>query len=401
MRLLLKAGADAKVKDVRGMTPLMLAVATDHPNLEIIRTLLPGSDTGAKSKAGETALDWALKFRNPAVLAALGTASQGAGAPNSNRPPRSDGTSTVEPALAKSVALLQKAGETNFIEGGCISCHAGNMVTAAVARAGQKGVRIDEAAASQTVRITQLEFAAVADGLLERSDPPAVQILSFALFALAEEGAQPDRTIDAMVHNLAAQQLADGSWPHFGILRPPAEDGIFSDTAMAIRVFKAFAPPARKDEFDERIARAVHALISAEPATTEDAVMRLLGVTWAGGNPAIQKRLQRDLIALQRTDGGWAQTPYLSPDAYATGSSLHALHESGIAANDPAYRKGVAFLLTTQAADGSWHVVSRAPKFQPYFQGGFPYEHDQWISQWGTGWASIALAHALPTKPQR
>src|SRR5262249_24906495 len=95
---------------------------------------------------------------------------------------------------------------------------------------------------------------------------------------------------------------------------------------------------------------------------------------------------------------GWAQTPYLASDAYATGTALHALHESGASLESAAYQKGLAFLLKTQAADGSWHVASRAPKFQPYFEGGFPYGHDQWISQWATGWATIAFAHSLPEK---
>jgi hypothetical protein len=75
---------------------------------------------------------------------------------------------------------------------------------------------------------------------------------------------------------------------------------------------------------------------------------------------------------------------------------LYGLNQAGVSADATAYRKGVAYLLRTQADDGSWHVVSRAPKFQPYFEGGFPYGHDQWISQWATGWATIALSNALP-----
>jgi hypothetical protein len=58
--------------------------------------------------------------------------------------------------------------------------------------------------------------------------------------------------------------------------------------------------------------------------------------------------------------------------------------------NDEAFRKGANFLLGTQAADGSWHVTSRATKFQQYFESGFPYGHDRWIST--TGWAASALA---------
>jgi hypothetical protein len=62
-----------------------------------------------------------------------------------------------------------------------------------------------------------------------------------------------------------------------------------------------------------------------------------------------------------------------------------------------AYRKVVKFLVATQAADGSWHVASRAAKIQPYFESGFPYGHDQWISAMGTGRAANALARAFKT----
>ena len=62
--------------------------------------------------------------------------------------------------------------------------------------------------------------------------------------------------------------------------------------------------------------------------------------------------------------------------------------------SDPVYQRGVKLLLRTQHDDGSWLVKSRCPKLQPYFQSGFPYDHDQWISMAGTAWATIALTLA-------
>jgi len=59
------------------------------------------------------------------------------------------------------------------------------------------------------------------------------------------------------------------------------------------------------------------------------------------------------------------------------------------------FQKGVKYLLSTKAADGSWYVRSRAAKFQPYFESGFPYGHDQWISSMATGWAAAALTIAI------
>ena len=98
---------------------------------------------------------------------------------------------------------------------------------------------------------------------------------------------------------------------------------------------------------------------------------------------------------MQHGDGGWSQLPTLASDAYATGQALYALTVAGtIAPTDPRYRKGIDFLLRTQAADGTWHVQSRSIWLQPYFESGFPYGRDQFISVAGTAWASMALSTA-------
>ena len=122
----------------------------------------------------------------------------------------------------------------------------------------------------------------------------------------------------------------------------------------------------------------------------------MLGLKWANHDPATRDAALGKLRANQRTDGGWAQTTELASDAYATGQTLFALHEIGIPVTDESYRRGVEFLLQTQKADGSWYVKSRSAKFQPYFQSGFPHDHDQWISAAGTAWATTALAYAAP-----
>ena len=123
--------------------------------------------------------------------------------------------------------------------------------------------------------------------------------------------------------------------------------------------------------------------------------MQILGLKWAGAKPEVQQQRTKELTALQRPDGGWAQTPWLASDAYATGQVLYMLHETGSSEkNSAVVRRGVEFLLRTEKEDGSWFVKSRAMKIQPYFQSGFPYDHDQWISEIGTAWAVIALSTA-------
>src|SRR5580765_8833183 len=57
IRTLLDAGADVNSKDVRGMTPLMLALATDREDRAIIGMLLEhGADPQIKSHLNETAM---------------------------------------------------------------------------------------------------------------------------------------------------------------------------------------------------------------------------------------------------------------------------------------------------------------------------------------------------------
>jgi hypothetical protein len=76
---------------------------------------------------------------------------------------------------------------------------------------------------------------------------------------------------------------------------------------------------------------------------------------------------------------------------------LFALATSGaLATRDQAFQKGVNYLLRTQADDGTWHVKTRSIWLQPYFESGFPYGRDQFISTAGTAWAAMALAAATP-----
>jgi ankyrin repeat protein len=397
VRLLLDAGANVNARDVRGMTPLMLAVASDHANEKIVRMLLAKSPAvDVRSKHGESALDWALKIQDPVILPLIRKASPGVEPAPQKPVPVSLARLDARSAVTRGVDIMQRSYTTFFREGGCVGCHAGNITSVMLASARTKGIPVEEKGAAELAKATRLLFAARANGFLQREDPPAAEILTRALNALSAEGVPADFTIDAMVHNVAAQQHVDGSWGSYGIMRPPTADSLISITASAIRALRDYKLPARSAEFDARIAKAARWLQAAPSTTTEDAVMQLLGVKWAGLNPAAIDRAAKRVLSLQRPDGGWAQTPQLKSDAYATGTALYALRESGAAQSEAAYKKGVAYLLSTQAADGSWYVRSRAPKFQPYFESGFPYGHDQWISQWATGYAVLALSYSLP-----
>jgi hypothetical protein len=212
---------------------------------------------------------------------------------------------------------------------------------------------------------------------------------------MAEVGEPASPLTDLIVHYLAARQMPSGVWSLASGGRPPLQESDISRTSMAIWTLKSYAWPARQAEFDDRIARARTWLLSAQPANNTERSDRLVGLWLTGSSKSELRTLADSLIGEQRADGGWSQLPTLDSDAYATGFVMDALRKTGmLKVSDKPYQAGVAYLLSTQYPDGSWFVRSRAVKLQPYFQSGFPYDHDQWISASGTAYAIMALAPA-------
>ena len=166
-------------------------------------------------------------------------------------------------------------------------------------------------------------------------------------------------------------------------------------TVNSMRAMQLYAPSTQRAEYDRAIRLAANWIASAKPRKNEDRAFQLLGLAWAKKDQRSIHAAAQTLVAEQRADGGWAQIGSLTSDAYATGQALVALRESGaITAADPVYKRGVQFLLNTQLADGSWYVRSRAMRIQPFFESGFPFGRDQFISAAGTNWATQALTSA-------
>lgn len=397
VRVLIDAGANVNVTDARGMTPLMYAVTADHGDPAIAKALLAaGAKTDVRSGLGETALDWATKGAMTSHVAALKSAGAptGTARPVSTRSTASRAAS-VNAAVERSVGLLERSSGTFFVNGGCGACHSHNITDIAVGEARRAGVKVDEAGSAQRLAGAAAQFGSTATRFLERIDGPAVDITMYVLAGFAGGAYPPDRATDALTANILAQQAANGSWHRGFIARPPTADGDVSITALGIRAVQRYGPPSRRAELDERVKRAAAWLRGAKVLNAEDRAYRTLGLRWAGAPSSELRRYAREMLDTQRPDGGWAQRAGLDSDAYATGLTLYALVQANMPPSDAALQRAVQFLVNSQRADGSWYVASRSPKFQPYFDGGFPYEHDQWISMWGTGWATAALASTI------
>jgi N-acyl-D-amino-acid deacylase len=394
VKTLMDAGAKVNVQDYRGFTPLMLAAATDHANPEIVRMLLAhNADKQPNTREGETVSQWAAKFGDAPVMSALGgvTKAETTNVPPSQQPP------DARTAVQRSVSLLERATSQFFGKANCFACHEQPAASFAVGAARAKGITIDEKALNE--RWTQLTSALNGSQLEGAAPLGGADNNLYVAEALVRSGYASDRKTDVLAANLAAYQSGDGGWHLPGYTRSPIQDNDFSRTAMGIRALKTYGTPGRAVEMKERIERAKQWLLHANPVTTEDFDMRLSGVAAAGAPFSDLRKLAEPILARQRPDGGFAQRDGFSSDAYATGMTLWILANAGVVQpNQDVYKKGVKFLLGTQNSDGSWHVSSRATKFQIYFESGFPYGHDQWISTMATGWASAALSLAIDGK---
>jgi ankyrin repeat protein len=419
-RLLVEKGAEINVADHRGFTPLILAAQYDGDADQLVRFLLArGADASAIAE-GETALTLAAKRGDTAVgrtlrqaaaappstntLAAASPAPLSAGAPVA--PER------LRAAARKGLDLLLKTSP-NFIKtGGCNSCHNQMLPAAAQAFARSRGIAAGEPIAQLDAALSDLgpdryrEYAVGGGG--------GINGLSFEMFAYAMQRRPADARIAAQIRYIKGLQQPDGHWHAApaavaqqslnrpGVNRSPLTFDDFTPTALMVHALTMYGPPSDAAETKARVEKARAWLLNTAADRMQERAFRLLGLKWAQAEPRAIEGASRSLEALQRPDGGWAQLPTLQSDAYATGVALFALHEAGMAPTHRVYRAGLQYLLTTQASDGTWHVKSRSLEFQPYFESGYPYRRDQWISAAGTAYATMAIAAAVePTRVSR
>jgi ankyrin repeat protein len=394
--MLLERGADINARDPEGRTALMLACASEAVPVDMVQMLIAkGIDVNAKSAAGDTALTYAKRHGNTPIVQLLENigAIEGnpAPAPAVNFAP----AASARAAVSRSLPLLQKADEIFLKKSACVSCHNNSLTAMTLAVARGSGIPVDETVAKNQAKAVGAYLDSWRDRVLQGIGIPGDNdTISYILLGLAAEKFPANASTDAMVRFLRYQQSPAGFWLPLAH-RPPLEGGIITATALTMRAIKEYAPARERDAYMSLVARGAAWIAKAEPRTTEDFAFKVLGLHWGDGNRQDVQKAAQAVIALQRADGGWSQLPSMQSDAYATGQMLVALAHSGVVpATHPAYRRGVQFLLKTQAADGSWFVRTRAVALQPHFEAGFPYGRDQFISAAATNWATMALAFA-------
>jgi hypothetical protein len=301
----------------------------------------------------------------------------------------------VKVAVEKGLPLLLKGAKGHIAEKSCFACHNQAIPMLAFTTASQHGFSIK----SEDIKEQMEHILSFLDGNREnylkgRGQGGQADTASYALLTLELGGWKADATTAAVSEYLLLFNKDVDHWKSSS-QRPPSEVSPFTVTFLAIRGLKAWGTSEQKERIDKRITAARAWLVKSQAKDTEDRVFRLLALEAAGAEVGDVHAAAKNLAGSQRKDGGWAQIDSLESDAYATGSTLVALHlAGGLATTDQVYQRGLLFLLKNQLEDGSWKVRSRSKPFQPYYESGFPHGKDQFISAAASGWAVTALALA-------
>jgi len=307
-------------------------------------------------------------------------------------------------AVTRAMPILQRSAASFASQRACVSCHHNSLAVLTLRMARQRGFTVDsmtlDVVEARTFR--ELRNANAFDDAAQvanLSDPTPND--SYLLMAARSAGVAADLTTGVYARRIARWQRADGHWVTSDF-RPPHSSSVFTATATAVRAVQSYLPPESSAERENVVHRAREWLIRTRPQSTEDAAFRLMGLAWAGGSLEETRAAGRDLMERQRSDGGWPQLPHYDSDAYSTGEALYALREAGVSTSDPVWRKGLKFLVSTQARDGTWRVrtrmISPATVSPEYFTTGFPYGKDEFLSYAGSCWAVMALMSALPER---
>jgi len=301
-------------------------------------------------------------------------------------------------AIEKSLPLLETGAVGHREHRECFSCHNQGVPIVALTTARSRGFKIDEEElARQLAFITGFLKTNREKFLQGKGTGGQVDTAGYALLALEAGGQKSDDTTSAVAEYLLLFQKDADHWNNSSD-RPPSEGGEFTTNYLGLRGLQTFGTPEQQERIAARREQIRTWLAKAAPTSTEDHVFRLRTMKLLDLPREEIAAASKELLSMQRDDGGWNQLTEMESDPYATGTVLVALHDTGVPASDTAYQRGLQFLLKTQQDDGSWHVKSRSKPFQTYFETGFPHGKDQFISAAASGWAATALALALETK---
>lgn len=301
-------------------------------------------------------------------------------------------------AIERALPLIESSAAQTLKARDCFTCHHGAHAAMAQNEAWTRGFRLakngleEQLARAYKEMVEEQPRFKKGFSVSNTADGPG-----HALWMLQVAGWERDAVTEGAVEFFLGQQQAQGNW-ETAPARSPTVGSPFTVTFLALRALKHYG---KEEQVRESVARAEAWLLKTPAEDTEDRVYRLRALSLLEKREEMEAEAAK-LMAEQRKDGGWGQMKFLDSDAYATGTVLAALVDTGaIAIASPIYQAGAGYLVREQKADGTWHVKKRTRMVQPMFDSGFPHEQDQFISYSASCWATYALLKAMPVDRRR
>jgi Prenyltransferase and squalene oxidase repeat len=313
-------------------------------------------------------------------------------------------------AVAKSLVYLEKDAIRWKETYNCATCHHVPMMIWSFREARQAGYEVNTALVDEmtTWMLTDDDARVIPEP--DRKNPyfdgleAATLFVSLAMSSMPEWDDAARRAWKKMAAHVASKQQDDGSFIN-GMGRPPIFGLSESLAAYAVLIL---SPPKQElsklDDYSTTRAKSLAWLAKTPTDGSHQAlVFRLLAQLRSTGPSDVTQKLVMALVERQSAEGGWSQTSEMVPDALATGQSLYVLRSAGVPADAESIRRGIAFLLKTQALDGTWPMTSRPvlPGTPTRDKETPKEERPEYlvpITYYGTAWGTLGLIRGAPAK---
>jgi squalene-hopene/tetraprenyl-beta-curcumene cyclase len=347
----------------------------------------------------------------PCLLLALAPGASRGQEPSKGDPPAKPAANSPDEPPAKELSLARSA---EFLDATtlawirqrkCASCHTGYPYLMARASLGDpKAPALLEVRKFFEDRVAEWDRDGKGSGFLKGKGPLVVSegvtevVAVAATLALhdAQSGGKLQPATRQALDRMWTLQRKDGSWDWNKTgLAPLEHDDYYGAVYAAVGVGHAPDGYAKSEAARDGVARLTEYLRKNPPPDLHHKVWLLWASVKLGGlmEPADRERAIKDLLALQREDGGWslaslgdwkrhdgkANDKQAASDGYATGLILYVLRQAEVAPTAEAVKRGVKWLKTNQRASGRWFTPSLNTDGRHY------------ITHAGTAYAVMAL----------
>jgi len=284
-------------------------------------------------------------------------------------------TQQIQQTVERAIGYLQTESAAWLRTRKCAACHHAPMPLWALSEADRQGYAIDKKFLADTATATlgSLENMIASKLVSNPADPPdprpsgkgvnmGTVFMAVAAQSLPLLDKGQKQSLKLIADEIVKKQRADGSWEFFlNLRRPPINESQTTDAVWIILALQGEMGVDASESQRAAIKKATVWLARAKLSDNlQDKVLNVLLALRTGKSRNEMQIAIDQLLARQRSDGGWSQTAKMTSDAFATGQTLYVLSLAGYAAERPDIKRAINFLVATQKPDGSWPMTSRS-----------------------------------------